>query len=54
VLEFLTLPHVAIAAAEAGSRLVHVSSDAVFSGTAPSNDETTRLREAREFLMPAP
>ncbi|MCW2933647.1 MAG: dTDP-4-dehydrorhamnose reductase [Actinomycetia bacterium] len=32
--------HVALAAAAAGARLVHVSSDAVFSGTAPSYDET--------------
>jgi dTDP-4-dehydrorhamnose reductase len=32
--------HVAIAAAAAGARLVHVSSDAVFSGAAPSYDET--------------
>jgi dTDP-4-dehydrorhamnose reductase len=40
VLEFPTLPHVALAAAAAGTRLVHVSSDAVFSGTAPSYDET--------------
>jgi len=32
------LPHVALAAAAAGTRLVHVSSDAVFSGTAPSHD----------------
>ena len=32
--------HVALAAAAAGGRLVHVSSDAVFSGTAPSYDET--------------
>ena len=37
-LKFPTLPH-ALAAA-AGARLVHVSSDAVFSGTAPSYDET--------------
>jgi dTDP-4-dehydrorhamnose reductase len=32
--------HVALAAAAAGARLVHVSSDAVFSGTAPGYDET--------------
>jgi dTDP-4-dehydrorhamnose reductase len=32
--------HVAIAAAEVGARLVHVSSDAVFSGTAIRYDET--------------
>ena len=32
--------HVALAATAAGARLVHVSSDAVFSGTAPSYDET--------------
>ena len=32
--------HVALAAVAAGARLVHVSSDAVFSGTAPSYDET--------------
>jgi len=32
--------HVALAAVEAGARLVHVSSDAVFSGAAPSYDET--------------
>ena len=32
--------HVAIAAASVGARLVHVSSDAVFSGTASSYDET--------------
>ena len=32
--------HVALAAAAAGARLVHVSSDAVFSGAAPSYDET--------------
>jgi dTDP-4-dehydrorhamnose reductase len=32
--------HVAVAAVTAGARLVHVSSDAVFSGTAPSYDET--------------
>jgi dTDP-4-dehydrorhamnose reductase len=31
--------HVALAAAAAGARLVHVSSDAVFSGTAASYDE---------------
>ncbi len=33
--------HVALAAAAAGARLVHVSSDAVFSGAAPSYDETS-------------
>lgn len=32
--------HVALAAAATGARLVHVSSDAVFSGTASSYDET--------------
>lgn len=32
--------HAALAAAATGARLVHVSSDAVFSGTAPSYDET--------------
>lgn len=32
--------HVALAAAATGARLVHVSSDAVFSGTAASYDET--------------
>jgi dTDP-4-dehydrorhamnose reductase len=32
--------HVALAASAAGARLVHVSSDAVFSGAAPSYDET--------------
>jgi dTDP-4-dehydrorhamnose reductase len=32
--------HVALAAAEAGARLVHVSSDAVFSGAARRYDET--------------
>lgn len=32
--------HVALAAAAAGARLVHVSSDAVFSGGAPGYDET--------------
>jgi dTDP-4-dehydrorhamnose reductase len=32
--------HVALAAAAAGARLVHVSSDAIFSGTAASYDET--------------
>jgi dTDP-4-dehydrorhamnose reductase len=32
--------HVALAAATAGARLVHVSSDAVFSGAAPGYDET--------------
>ena len=31
--------HVALAAVAAGTRLVHVSSDAVFSGSAPSYDE---------------
>lgn len=34
--------HVALAAAAAGARLVHVSSDAVFSGSAPSYDEASR------------
>ena len=34
--------HVALAAVAAGARLVHVSSCAVFSGTAPSYDETQR------------
>jgi len=34
--------HVALAAAAAGARLVHVSSDAVFSGAAPAYDETAR------------
>jgi dTDP-4-dehydrorhamnose reductase len=34
--------HVALAAAAAGARLVHVSSDAVFSGAAPSYDETAQ------------
>ena len=34
--------HVALAAAAAGAQLVHVSSDAVFSGTAPRYDETSR------------
>ena len=34
--------HVALAAAAAGAQLVHVSSDAVFSGTAPGYDETRR------------
>jgi dTDP-4-dehydrorhamnose reductase len=34
--------HVALAAAAAGARLVHVSSDAVFSGAAPGYDETCR------------
>ena len=34
--------HVALAAAAAGARLVHVSSDAVFSGAAPGYDETSR------------
>lgn len=33
--------HVALAAAAAGARLVHVSSDAVFSGAAPRYDETS-------------
>jgi dTDP-4-dehydrorhamnose reductase len=33
--------HVALAAAATGARLVHVSSDAVFSGSAPSYDETS-------------
>lgn len=33
--------HVAVAAAAAGARLVHVSSDVVFSGTAPSYDEAS-------------
>jgi dTDP-4-dehydrorhamnose reductase len=33
--------HVALAAAAAGARLVHVSSDVVFSGAAPSYDETS-------------
>jgi dTDP-4-dehydrorhamnose reductase len=32
--------HVALAAAATGARLVHVSSDAVFSGSAPAYDET--------------
>lgn len=32
--------HVAVAAATVGARLVHVSSDVVFSGTQPSYDET--------------
>jgi dTDP-4-dehydrorhamnose reductase len=32
--------HIALAAIAAGARLVHVSSDAVFSGAAPSYDET--------------
>jgi dTDP-4-dehydrorhamnose reductase len=32
--------HVALAVVAIGARLVHVSSDAVFSGTAPSYDET--------------
>jgi dTDP-4-dehydrorhamnose reductase len=32
--------HVALAAAAAGARLVHVSSDVVFSGAAPGYDET--------------
>ena len=34
--------HVALAAAAAGARLVHVSSDAVFSGARPRYDETGR------------
>jgi dTDP-4-dehydrorhamnose reductase len=34
-LKFPTLPH-ALAATAAGTRLMHVSSDGVFSGTAPS------------------
>jgi dTDP-4-dehydrorhamnose reductase len=34
--------HVALAAAAAGARLVHVSSDAVFSGTATSYDEASQ------------
>ena len=34
--------HVALAAAATGARLVHVSSDAVFSGGAPGYDETSR------------
>jgi dTDP-4-dehydrorhamnose reductase len=34
--------HVALAAAAAGARLVHVSSDAVFSGSAPGYDEASR------------
>jgi dTDP-4-dehydrorhamnose reductase len=34
--------HVALAAAAAGTRLLHVSSDAVFSGAAPSYDETAQ------------
>jgi len=34
--------HVALAAAAAGARLVHVSSDAVFSGSAPRYDEAAR------------
>ena len=34
--------HVALAAAAAGARLVHVSSDAVFSGTASSYDEASQ------------
>lgn len=33
--------HVALAAAAAGARLVHVSSDVVFSGAAPSYDEAS-------------
>ena len=33
--------HVALAAGAAGARLVHVSSDVVFSGAAPSYDETS-------------
>jgi len=35
--------HVALAAAAVGAQLVHVSSDAVFSGTTASYDETPRL-----------
>jgi dTDP-4-dehydrorhamnose reductase len=34
--------HVALAAAAAGARLVHVSSDAVFSGAEPSYDEASQ------------
>jgi len=34
--------HVALAAAATGGRLVHVSSDAVFSGAAPGYDETSQ------------
>ena len=34
--------HVALAAAATGARLVHVSSDAVFSGAAPSYDERSQ------------
>jgi dTDP-4-dehydrorhamnose reductase len=34
--------HVALAAAAVGARLVHVSSDAVFSGAAPGYDESSR------------
>jgi dTDP-4-dehydrorhamnose reductase len=34
--------HVALAAAAAGARLVHVSSDAVFSGAAPRYDESSQ------------
>ena len=34
--------HVALAAAATGARLVHVSSDAVFSGAAPGYDETSQ------------
>jgi dTDP-4-dehydrorhamnose reductase len=34
--------HAALAAVAAGARLVHVSSDAVFSGAAPAYDETAR------------
>ena len=37
--------HVALAAVAAGARLVHVSSDAVFSGAAPSYDETVEIRD---------
>jgi dTDP-4-dehydrorhamnose reductase len=43
VLEFPALPHVALAAAAAGTRLTHVSSDAVFSGTA--------LRDLLRFVI---
>jgi len=39
--------HVALAAAAAGARLVHVSSDAVFSGAAPATtNEPARSRDA--------
>jgi dTDP-4-dehydrorhamnose reductase len=41
--------HVALAAAAAGARLVHVSSDAVFSGTAPSYDETSQPDPATPY-----